>query len=166
MTGREIARIRFDREKKRVLGVTVLGEELRFRCRRCAVFCCRLGGPPVVEADLERMRLIGLNLEDFISPTSRVYGGLKRAVGMLRRKTDGSCIFLNYNRSDGVYECVIYEARPAVCRLYPFEFIPEGEYSGVLLYIPCCNGLNAEDGEPVNQEFIEGHLLEAIRELF
>jgi Fe-S-cluster containining protein len=165
LTGREIARIIFDREKRRILDVTPLGEDLRFKCKRCAVFCCRLGGPLVVEADLKRMAGIGLDPGEFLLPLNRSYGQLKDAVGVLGRKRDGSCVFLGYDISKGVYECGIYEARPAVCRLYPFEFIPEGEESGVLRFIPCCNGLNAGDGKLVNREFIEEHLLGAICDL-
>jgi Fe-S-cluster containining protein len=108
---------------------------------------------------------MGLNPQKFLLPLNRSYGQVRDAVGVLSRKKDGSCVFLSYDCSRGIYECGIYEARPAVCRLYPFEFIPEAAESGVLRLIPCCNGLNAEEGKPVNRDFIENHLLRAICDL-
>ncbi|MBZ3935891.1 YkgJ family cysteine cluster protein [Methanimicrococcus blatticola] len=59
---------------------------------------------------------------------------------MLQRNDDGSCIFLNSDSK----KCMIYEARPALCRTYPF-FTDE---SGVL---KCeCEGLGSiEKTEPI-----------------
>jgi len=165
LTDQEIAKIRFNREKKQVLDVTFLRRDLRFKCKRCAVFCCKLGGPMVRERDLRRIAKTGLDPSKFVAPLRRRYGQQEGMVGVLKQKGDGSCIFLGYDESTGLYECGIYEARPAVCRLYPFEFLLEGSETGVLRFIPCCNGLNADDGELVNREFVEKYLLDVICEV-
>ena len=164
MADLEIARIKIDREKKRILNITFTRKDLRFKCKRCAVFCCKLGGPLVKECDLKRMAKIGLDPYEFLEPLSREYDRHRDVVGVLRQKEDGSCIFLEHDESRGIYECRIYEARPASCRLYPFEFTLHGNGNGVLSFIPCCNGLNAHDGRLIDREFIEKYLLDAIYE--
>jgi len=161
LTDQGIARIRFDRERKQILNISLLRGDLRFKCKRCAVF---LGGPIVRPSDLRRIAKTGLDPLKFVAPLRRRYNGQKDVIGVLKQKRDGSCIFLRYDESTRLYECRIYEARPAVCRLYPFEFLLEGNETGVLRLIPCCNGLNAEDGELVDREFVEKHLLDAICE--
>ncbi|RLI04914.1 hypothetical protein DRO38_00200 [Candidatus Bathyarchaeota archaeon] len=165
LSDQEIARMTFNREKKQILEITILRKDFRFKCQRCAVFCCKLGGPIVNKLDLKRLAKTGLNPSEFIEPVRRHHDQQGDAIGVLKQKDDGSCIFLKYDASTGLYECGIYEARPNVCRLYPFEFILEGNEKGVLRVIPCCNGLNAPNGRLVDREFIRKHLLDAIREI-
>ena len=164
MAGTEIAKITFDREKREISSITFTRKDLRFKCKRCAVFCCKLGGPIVKETDLKRIAKIGLDPYKFIAPLRRRYGQQGDAIGVLKQKEDGSCIFLEYDESRGIYKCGIYEARPALCRLYPFEFTLEENGTGVLSFIPCCNGLNALDGILVDREFVEKYLLDVIVE--
>ena len=164
MADQEIARIRFDSRKRQILDILLLRKDLRFKCKRCAVFCCKLGAPLVTERDIKRLAETGINPYDFLMSIKGEYGQHAGVIGVLKQKKDGSCIFLDYDKSSGLYECRIYEARPSLCRLYPFEFILEGNETGVLRFIPCCNGLNAHDGSIVNREFIEKHLLDAIRD--
>jgi len=87
--------------------------------------------------------------------------------GILKNKEDGSCIFLKFKAEKNRYECLIYDFRPALCRLYPFDFDWISPDTIVLRFIPCCRGLNNHDGESVDEEFITIHLvntlLEAIR---
>jgi len=161
----EVAKITFNSERKQILNITLLRKDLRFKCKRCGVFCCKLGGPIVKEADLKRIAKIGLDPFKYVAPLRRRYDPQTDAIGVLKQKKDGSCIFLRYDESLRLYECKIYEARPNVCKLYPFEFILEGNETGVLRFIPCCNGLNASDGRLVDREFIEKHLWNVIREI-
>jgi len=165
LVDQEIAKIEFDSEKKQVLNIIVLRKKFRFRCKRCAVFCCKLGGPPVTESDLKRIAKMGLNPYEYVEPLTSRHNWRVDAVGALKRKKDGSCIFLKYDESAGLYECRIYESRPSLCRLYPFEFIREREGIGALRFISCCNGLNAYGGRIIDREYIEKNLLDAILEL-
>ena len=162
-----IAEVIFDPEAKRIVRMTFYHDDLRFRCRRCAVFCCKLGGPILTKSDMERVKLAGHRLEDFLKTTlDPKFKGLPTMVGNLKNNKDGSCIFLKSSPRRGVYECPIYDFRPARCRLYPFDFERVSPNSFTLKLIPCCNGLNAEDGELVNEDFITEHLLDALLELF
>ena len=45
----EIARILLDPKTKQILGITIYEENLGFKCRRCATFCCKLGGPKLTK---------------------------------------------------------------------------------------------------------------------
>ena len=164
MAEEEIAKIIFDAGKKQILDMILLRRDLRFKCKRCAVFCCKLGGPAVTETDLKRLVEIGINPYNFLAPSRSSYTQQTGVIGALKQKKDGSCIFLDHDESRGLYKCRIYEARPSLCRLYPFEFIFDKNETGILRYIPCCNGLNVHDGRMVDRDFIEEHLLDAICE--
>jgi len=162
-----IAEVVFDPEAKRIVRMTFYHGDLRFKCRRCAVFCCKLGGPVLTKSDMERAERAGHRLEGFLETTvDPKFKGLPMMVGNLKNNKDGSCILLKSSLRRGVYECPIYESRPARCRLYPFDFERVSPNSFTLKLIHCCNGLNAEDGEVVNENFITKHLLNALLDLF
>ncbi|MGB8779877.1 MAG: YkgJ family cysteine cluster protein [Candidatus Bathyarchaeia archaeon] len=162
-----IAEVIFDPEAKRIVRMTFYRDDLRFRCIRCAVFCCKLGGPILTKSDMERAKLAGHWLEDSLETTADPkFKRLPMTVGNLKNNKAGSCIFLKSSPRRGVYECPIYDSRPARCRLYPFDFETISPNSFTLKLIPCCNGLNAEDGELVNENFITKHLLNALLDLF
>ncbi len=162
-----IAEAIFNLEAKRILRMTFYQDYVRFRCRRCAVFCCKLGGPILIKSDLERAKLAGHRLEEFMETTvDTKFKRLPMMVGNLRNNKDGSCILLKYNTKRRVYKCSIYNSRPARCRLYPFDFERVGPNSFTLKLIPSCNGLNAEDGELVNETFIRKRLLIPLLNLF
>jgi len=123
--------------------VIFYGNPLRFRCKRCAVFCCRLGGPKISSRDVERIKQGGYNPDIFLDAKQT----------SLKNKKDSSCIFLSFNDEEGLYECSVYDFRPTFCRLYPFQLEKSGPQSYALRFIPCCNGLNAKNGEVIDGKF-------------
>ncbi len=152
----EIAELTFDPKTKRLTKIKFLRKNLRFKCQRCAVFCCKLGGPTLNVKDLQRLGQANVKEKNFIE-------SLKGDVGICLKETeDGSCALLEYDVESKRHVCSIYDSRPSLCRLYPFEFTPTGPNAGMLRTIPFCNGLNAADGKLVDQEFIEKNLLESI----
>ena len=121
----------------------------------------------LTKSDADRAKLAGVRLEDFLETTlDPKFKRLPVMVGNLKNSSDGSCIFLRFSPGRGVYECLIYDSRPARCRLYPFDFDRVSPNSLRLELIPCCNGLNAEDGELVHENFITKHLLNALLDMF
>ncbi len=62
------------------------------------------------------------------------------------------------------HECLIYDSRPILCRLYPFHFDRISQGSIVLKVIPCCRGLKDPEGELVDKDFVNNHLLGALLE--
>jgi len=153
----EIAEITFDSKTKQIVNV-FFRKDLKFKCQRCAVFCCRLGGPKLNVKDLQRLEKAGYKPEIYIDNIGKKGDNEQ----YMKEKEDGSCVFLKYNIESKKYECTIYEFRPSVCRFYPFEFLSKGQNTGVLRIIPCCNGLNVLNGEPIDRKFFEKNLLEAI----
>jgi len=85
--------------------------------------------------------------------------------GNLKNREDGSCVFLKFDAERGFHECSIYDVRPALCSLYPFDFEMVNPDSFVLKLIPCCRGLNDPRGELVNEEFVINCLIDAILDL-
>ena len=164
--GEKIAKIVFDCASAKVTDMIFFREDFRFKCRRCAVFCCKLGGPKVSEKDLKRLEAAGYSAEDVLDTTvADRTTQLTTREKLLKQKPDGSCIFLRYNSQDKAYECAIYDLRPAVCRLYPFEYERTEPNAIVLGFIPCCNGLDSRDGALVDRKFVEERLLEAVLDL-
>ena len=153
-----IAEITMDPKTKRIANMVLFRKDHRFKCQRCAIFCCRLGGPKINNKDLQRLKQAGYDAKNFVKNVKKENVNK----GFLKEKEDGSCVFLEYSDKSKKYACLIYNFRPSVCRLYPFEFTLTSPNVGILRVIPCCNGLNVLDGELVNQKFVEKNLLEAI----
>lgn len=155
-TNEEIARILLNPETKQILDIALYRKNLRFKCKRCAIFCCKLGGPKLTKSDAERIERIGYSEEEFMIPIEGGTDCSSPFLGSLKAKEDGSCIFL---KSDS--ECSIYDHRPTLCKLYPFEVFRIDFQSVVLRLVPCCTGLNSPDGELVDEQFIVNSLLDA-----
>lgn len=160
----EIARILLDPRTKQILDVTVYEENLRFECRRCATFCCKLGGPKLTKKDIERIAQAGYEARDFIVPLKDGSEGPLTFLGGLKSREDGSCIFLKFDPEREKYSCMIYDSRPALCRLYPFDFQKINTRSLMLRVIPCCRGLSTQNGAMVDERFIVD-LFKAAREI-
>ena len=154
-----------DPKTRQFLDIHLYERNLRFKCQRCAIYCCNLGGPNLTKKDIEQIESVGHDINEFIEPAKRRYGKFSLMPSMIKSKKDGSCIFLKRKEKRNAYECSIYDARPTLCRLYPFDFERINVSSFMLRIIPCCRGLNNADGEIVNDRFIAKHLLENILKL-
>lgn len=154
-----LALITLDLKLGRVADLSLEQKHFRFRCKRCAALCCKLGGPALTRKDVERIADEGFSVKDFLEPISNPL-----LEGNMRSKEDGSCVFLESNMKLNSYRCNIYNKRPNLCRLYPLSFEIVDSDRVVLKLIPCCRGLNNREGEPVNESFIMTHLLEPLLE--
>jgi len=149
-----IAQISFEPGTLNVKNITFCIWNLRFKCKRCATFCCRLGGPTLSLKDVERLKKAGYKEVEFFDG----------AHVSLKNKADGSCIFLQLDKKRHVSKCSVYDSRPALCRLYPFHFERISPSSFLLKILPC-RGINRHYGELVNERFIITHLLDALHDL-
>jgi len=138
-----IAQIDLEPKTRTVKHITLCVKNLRFKCKRCATFCCKLGGPTLSSRDVERLKKAGCKEVEF----------LKGDQLSLRNRADGSCVFLQLNKERDVYECSVYDSRPDLCRLYPFYFKKISPSLFVLKIMPC-RGINRRVGEPVNEGFV------------
>ena len=161
----EIARIFLDPKTRQILDITICEEHVRFECQRCATFCCKLGGPKLTKKDIQRIEQAGCSAKEFFAPFKGRSKSSSTFQGSLKSREDGSCVFLTFNPEKGNLKCSIYDSRPALCRLYPFDFEKINSKSIVLRLIPCCRGLNNPDGELVDERFIVSNMLDAIFDL-
>ncbi len=138
----------------RVIKRVTVYEKLRFRCIRCAVFCCLLGGPKLSVTDIECLKNAGHDEADFLDT---VRNGLKIMA-------NGSCCFLRLNGEKNLYECSVYDSRPLLCRLYPFHFQWTGLDTFVVRIMPC-RGLSRRFGNLLDERFLCDYLQDALRGL-
>jgi len=161
----DIAVITVNPETRQILDIHFYERNLRSKCKRCAIFCCKLGAPGLTKKDIKQMKSAGYDISEFIEPSKRRYGNFSFTPSMVKSNKDGSCIFLKTDKKPNTYECLIYGIRPTLCRLYPFDFERINANAFLLKIIPCCKGLNNPDGELVNKSFIIKHLLDSIFDL-
>ncbi len=158
-----IAWVTLDPRTRQFIAVKVHQKHLRFACQRCAIFCCRLGGPSLDHSDIARIAERGHNLKDFLDQSIRSGNrGSKALSTVLKSKPDGSCIFLRPSFEGTCPACAIYDSRPSLCKLYPFHLELITPTSLRLEIIPCCYGLNTPTGELVDEDFIIQYLREPI----
>jgi hypothetical protein len=153
--------------------------KVRFECVKCGN-CCRDKNLIITITDKDTIRLanhLKCDLKEILSkyigfyqvrkelenrlvfPAISTYRG--NAFLGLRKKSDGSCLFL---REDNL--CEIYAARPMVCRSFPFTFeVKEGWLSWGLMAKAeeICPGLG--QGETVSDKSLEKVGKETIGEL-
>jgi Fe-S-cluster containining protein len=159
-----LAKITLDSKSRQIRDLSLLQKRFRFKCKRCGTFCCRLGGPELTGKDIERIEKAGCHVKDFLEPANSKFRGTPLMSGSLKNREDGACIFLVFDAKQNRYECSIYDFRPILCRLYPFDFQRISTDSIVLKLIPCCRGLNNPDGKLVDERFINKHLLAPLLE--
>jgi len=160
--GDALAVITLDSKNRKITDLTVTQKQFRFKCKRCAALCCKLGGPALTKKDTEKIVAAGYPVKDFLEPVNRDNKSLPLAVGDLKTREDGSCIFLQQDVERNCLKCSIYDFRPTLCRLYPFRLERLDANRIVLKFIPCCNGLNNPEGKVMDEEFVSSILHEAM----
>ncbi len=159
-----LASLILEPEMKKVAAFSSKQKNFRFKCKRCAALCCMLGGPVLTNKDVERIENAGYAVKDFLEPVNKGSKSLSLVRGSMKSREDGSCIFLNFDAEQNCYTCNVYDFRPVLCRLYPFNFELVDSNSIVLEFIPCCRGLNNQKGELVDENFVSNYLLEPLLE--
>jgi Fe-S-cluster containining protein len=65
----------------------------------------------------------------------------------MKKNTEGKCVFLKDNL------CMIYEARPLICRFYPFQLENKGDNKFAFTYTSECPGIGK--GPRLKRNFFE-----------
>ena len=154
-----IAILILDLKNRTIRDIQITQNQFKFKCKRNATLCCKLGGPILTKKDINKIKLAGNSTQDFIEPPE---SNAENLLGRLKTRPDGSCVFLNYDKTQNIHNCSIYNCRPSLCRLYPFSFeILESDRIALKL-IPCCLGLNNPDGKILDEQFVTTNLLEPL----
>jgi Fe-S-cluster containining protein len=109
-----------------------------FNCKNCGS-CCQLQPPDANYEEQQELEAKGFS--HFLGRHD--HAGIR----WVRRKQDGSCLFLGKDN-----KCTAYESRPSVCRLEPFT-IADYDYENDTIMLDlnfpsayACPGLTDEDG--------------------
>ncbi|MCJ7613537.1 YkgJ family cysteine cluster protein [Candidatus Bathyarchaeota archaeon] len=149
-----LALITLESKNRKITDLSVTQKQFRFKCKRCAALCCKLGGPVLTKTDAARIEAAGYPVKDFLEPVNRDNKSLLLAIGGLKSREDGSCTFLQQDVDRNCFKCGIYDFRPTLCRLYPFR-LESLDYNRIALkFIPCCNGLNNPEGKMLDEEIV------------
>ncbi len=144
----KIAEINIELETGKVKQIVLFGKNLRFKCQRCATFCCKLGGPRLSSKDVEQLRKAGLTRSEFLNATN----------GRLESTVSGSCMFLKFDSQKRCYECMVYYRRPVLCRIYPFH-IEKISSDTFALELLSCKGINRRFGAIIDERFLIDNVL-------
>ncbi len=95
-------------------------DTFRFSCDSCGK-CCRNRGDILLNPhDIVRMqKYLGLSLEEILDTYCEVYIGESSRLPIVRLRHAAVCVFLMHGK------CLIQEAKPSVCVLYPLGRITE-----------------------------------------
>jgi Fe-S-cluster containining protein len=157
-----VAILTVDRKNRTILDLKITQKQFKFKCKREATLCCKLGGPILSKNDVNQIQKEGHYNDDFLEPTTPKNADTSIVCGFLKTRPDGSCIFLSPDNARNNYNCNIYNFRPALCRLYPFTYELFAPDCIALKFIPCCMGLNNSEGKKLDENFITNVLLEPL----
>jgi len=130
---------------------------LRWTCIRCTKSCRDLPGRTrnilLLEGDIKRITdVTKLAAKDFSASSKGSFPYVRKM-----RKLGGRCIFLQKSR------CSIYEARPLICRFYPFSLRTAANNTFEIGFDPSCSGIGK--GPRRNGRFFFGLVGLASKEL-
>jgi len=95
-------------------------------CRKCAGCCKKYPFVELSENEISLLELVtGLHFSVFTNAKGTTGEGY-----FLQFKTNGDCFFLN--GKSGGYACGVYEARPGICKKYPFRPIEKETCAGLM----------------------------------
>jgi lysine-N-methylase len=121
-----------------------------WECHHCSD-CCRIEAP-VSDSEKERLEQLGLAGEPDMAPgpwfERKGWGRVGRWV--LKRRADGRCVFLSDANRCRLHERFGAEAKPFVCRLFPYLLIPAGDHWRVGLHYACPSAAENK-GPPLRQ---------------
>ena len=112
----------------------IIPPHIRFQCTFCG-HCCHTWPVPLTEGDVARMQAVSQADEAplpiaFLSERERKESGLIGYTSALLKDAEGKCSFLNEENLCRLHES---EAKPSMCRLFPYSFLhcPEGVLVGL-----------------------------------
>ena len=106
-------------------------------CHSCGD-CCRQLEAVITDLEKQRLEKLDLAADEEIAPGPWfVSKGLVSKTWALRRRPDGSCVFLTSANRCRLHERFGAEAKPFACRFFPFILVPAGDQWRVGLRFAC-----------------------------
>lgn len=126
---------------------------VRYSCLRCGDGCRTFNVPlgPGERDTLKKLDWAGKEEHlDGAPPAQRLAPPGQEARWCLRRRNDGACIYLDDDNLCLIHKHFGAEAKPLMCRLYPFGFYPMGGEIGVDVAFTC-RAVSRGHGNPVEE---------------
>jgi len=119
-------------------------------CHGCG-HCCRGTVIPLDKDDLQKLaEQRWQEHPDFQGVRTVVRESLLGGRRVLAKRPDGRCVFLNADGRCRIHELHGAEAKPAVCRMFPFQVVPLGNFA-YLTPRRSCPSAAADDGRPAGE---------------
>src|SRR5436190_13978519 len=128
-----------------------------FTCTRCGD-CCRNGNVMLGPGEEDRLRALDwhgreADLEGAPTVVSTALTGGRR-VRRLARREDGACVYLGSDQLCRIHRHFGADAKPLVCRLYPFGFYPVADRVAVDCSFSC-RSISEGTGAPLAERVPE-----------
>jgi Fe-S-cluster containining protein len=126
-------------------------KDLRFTCSRCGE-CCRGSNVLLGAGEPERLASLPWDGPDRdlsgIQPSAAIPGDSVPGRRVLARREDGACVYLGSSSQCRIHERFGAEAKPLMCRLFPFGFSALGARVAVDVSF-ACKAVREEWGAPL-----------------
>lgn len=128
---------------------------IRFECTGCGN-CCLHWPVPVTDEDVQRIEaltpvLVGSDPGPSFRRLPVGDAKLRGFTHTLEKRPDGRCAFLTQSNRCSLHEAHGEEAKPAMCRMFPYSFTPTP--SGVYMYVSfASSGVLANSGRLLTEQ--------------
>jgi lysine-N-methylase len=123
----------------------------RWDCHQCGV-CCRGSIVPLSADDLARLKAQGWEEHpDFRGTQVAVRESWLGHEYRLAQREDGSCVFLTAQGLCRIHKELGFDAKPLVCRMFPFQVVPRDNVA-YLTIRRACPSAAADKGRPVAEQ--------------
>jgi lysine-N-methylase len=136
--------------------------EAHFTCSRCGD-CCRSWNVMLGPGEEERLAALDWSeadptLVDVTTAVSSTLPGSGKGVRRLARGSDGACVYLGADNLCRIHRHFGADAKPLMCRLYPFGFSRVGSRWAVDASL-FCRSIREDRGAPLAERIPEWSLL-------
>ena len=122
----------------------------KWDCQGCGN-CCRGTTILLDRQDVEKLRQQRWETQpEFQNVKTVVRSHLLGGQAVLATKSDGSCVFLSDSGRCRIHEQHGADAKPAVCRMYPFQLVPLQRHTNLTLRFGCPSAA-AGEGRPLGE---------------
>ncbi len=135
-------------------------KNVAFECSRCGLCCGDTSAKKrhilLLKADAERLTsFLNRGISTFSVKTSDKHSYIYE----MQKSPDGKCILLNNN------QCSAYEARPLICRFYPFELSSRADGSYSFQATEECPGVIRCDDLSCDKKLVDAKYFKKLLEL-